>query len=177
MRQQPAVLISWPQRVLNDLQRLRLSWSRMFRLLVTTSPPPSASCLCFSVFPCVADRAYWREGSVLRIWDAYPGSLRHVYPGSSIPDPNFSIPDPRSKRFQIRMRIKEYMASSFTPKTVSKINYMGCSYEREKALPLKIIQYSLADPHECMKVNLRETNAQIFKKKTRKRIRVKTGFT
>ncbi len=63
-----------------------------------------------------------RRGQVLRIRDAYPESLRYVYPDSSIPDPNFSIPDPRSKRFRIRMRIKEYMVSSFTPKTVSKIS-------------------------------------------------------
>ncbi len=27
----------------------------------TPPPPPSASCLSFSVFPCVASRAYWRE--------------------------------------------------------------------------------------------------------------------
>jgi hypothetical protein len=62
------------------------------------------------------------KGQVLRIRDAYPGSLRYVYPGSSIPDPHFSIPDPRSKRFRIRMRIKEYTVSSFTLKTFSMIS-------------------------------------------------------
>jgi hypothetical protein len=39
---------------------------------------------------------------VRRFWQCYES-------GMFIPDPNFSIPDPGSKRFQIRIRIKEFI--------------------------------------------------------------------
>jgi hypothetical protein len=35
---------------------------------------------------------------------------------SRIPDPNFSIPDPASKRFRIRIRVKEFKYTVFNPK-------------------------------------------------------------
>ncbi len=44
--------------VFNVLQRIRLSFRRIICLL---TPPSSASCHSFSVFLCVAGRAYWRE--------------------------------------------------------------------------------------------------------------------
>ncbi len=50
------------QRVLNDLGRTRLSRRRMNGFLPhPLLPRPSASCLSFSAFLCVADRASWRE--------------------------------------------------------------------------------------------------------------------
>jgi hypothetical protein len=48
------------QRVMNDIQRTRLSRRR--RILILLPPPlPSESCLSFSVFLGVASRAYTRE--------------------------------------------------------------------------------------------------------------------
>jgi hypothetical protein len=50
------------QRVLKDLYKTKLSRCRMIWLLPNPSPTPpplpSASCLSFSVFLCVAGRAY-----------------------------------------------------------------------------------------------------------------------
>ncbi len=45
------------RRVLNDLERARLSWARMIRLLVHPLPPT----LTFSWALCAAVRAFWRK--------------------------------------------------------------------------------------------------------------------
>jgi hypothetical protein len=96
----------------------------MIRLLAYHLPPPPVSKL--SLFLCLPVC----RRSCLLLTDGRGqccgSGIRYVYPGSSIPDPNFSIPDPRSKRFRIRMRIKEYTVSSFTLKTVSKISEKLC---------------------------------------------------
>jgi hypothetical protein len=50
------------QRVLNYIQRTKLSRCRMIRLLPHPLPPlTTESCLSFLVFMCVADRASWRD--------------------------------------------------------------------------------------------------------------------
>ncbi len=51
------------QRVFNDLKMTRLLFVVWSGWLLPHSfpPPPSASCLSFSVFLCVAGRAYWWE--------------------------------------------------------------------------------------------------------------------
>jgi len=55
------VVVPARRRVLNDLQRTRPSCGRMIQLFARPSPLPSASCLSFSVFLCVACQAYWQD--------------------------------------------------------------------------------------------------------------------
>jgi hypothetical protein len=52
------------QRVLHDLSRTRLSRCPLIWLLPHPSPLPSASCLSFLVFLCVAGLANWGGGGV-----------------------------------------------------------------------------------------------------------------